>query len=324
MSRLRRFSLPTLVFAAAVFICGKLLLTPVKTFRSGASRLWILGIDRRDLKVAGHGSIGSALMGLSSRLIRRAPWTSPTPDGMLSADLAVLSLVAIAAWLVSFWLWRRTQYRLRYSLRGLLLATFVIAIPMGWIARQIYDWRREQFWIGELDNVNIQIDTNDYADLYQNRLGTSLSSVTVEPCDFPEWLRRLSPDRLRPLFRRVKCIEVKSWVTLRKRAFESVLEAALHEMQLVRSLHVGRDCGFQLLDASAFANIESLAIDDPIDDRMLQVIAALPRLRSLKLIGSNVSDGGFDCLADCRHLEKLSIWSVFASWNRTHSEVHHA
>ncbi len=32
MSRLRRFSLPTLIFAAAAFVCGKLLLTPVKTF----------------------------------------------------------------------------------------------------------------------------------------------------------------------------------------------------------------------------------------------------------------------------------------------------
>ena len=111
---------------------------------------------------------------------------------------------------------------------------------MSWIAANFTIGRREQFWIGELDNVNIQIDTNDYADLSQNRLGTSLSSVTVEPCDFPEWLRRLSPDRLRPLFRRVKCIEVKSWVTLRKRAYESVLEAALHAFNCSKSARRAR------------------------------------------------------------------------------------
>ncbi len=49
------------------------------------------------------------------------------------------------------------------------------------------------------------------------------------------WLRRLSPERFRPLFRRVKSIEVKSWVALRKRPYEPVLEAALHEMQTVRN-----------------------------------------------------------------------------------------
>jgi Leucine rich repeat len=309
MSRLRRFLLPTLIFAAALFVCGKLLLTPVKTLEVGRSGY------------SAWGAIGALENGW--------PWVywkyidgivfPPNPPssldisysrGLLFADVAVLSLMALATWLLSFWVWRCCQYRFRYSLRGLLLATVFIAIPMGWIGRQIYDWRREQFWIAELDDVNIQIAQDAYSDLGRTWLSNSFSNVTVEAGDFPEWLRRLWPESFWPIFRRVKSIEVKPWVTLRKRAYEPVLEAALHEMQHITTLHVLRDCEFKFLDPSAFSNIESLAMDEPIDDEMLRVIARFPQLRCLSFNASRTTEDGLACLADCRRLEELSITSV--------------
>jgi Leucine-rich repeat (LRR) protein len=232
-------------------------------------------------------------------------------SGLLVADVVILSLFALTTGLFTFWLWRRSQFRFRYSLRGLLFATVLVAIPLGWLARQIYDWRREQFWIRELADVNIPIGPNQYTDLGQCRLSKSLFNVSVESSDFPEWLRRVWPESDWPIFHRVGILELRSWVTLRKRAYEPMLEAALHEMEHVRSLQVESGCEFRIRDPSAFANIEALECNDPIDDQTLKFIATIPHLRCLHLNAAKISDNALlGCLANCRWLEELSIASI--------------
>jgi hypothetical protein len=304
MSRLRRFLLPTIISCVALGVCGKLLLTPAQTlhgfrFRNSRSYVgalefgWPWGYYKRRIGTVFPPNPPSLLDISYSR------W-------LLVADVAALSVAEVAIWLISFWLWRRAGYDFRYSLRGLLLSIVIVAIPLGWLARQIHDWQREQFWIGELADVNVSLASEDSV---CDQLAISFAGDVVEPSHFPGWLRRLWPDDKWPIFHRVQQIKIECWANLRKRPFEPVLEDALRAMTHVRHISFERDCGFKIIDPTAFSNVEQLEIGDDIDDDTLRTIATFPALRSLTISGDGITDEGLARLAECRSLKEISILS---------------
>jgi hypothetical protein len=307
MSRLRRLLLPTLISFVALGVCGKLLLTSVQTshgFRFHNSWSYVGALEFGWPWVYYKRINGTVFPpNPPSRLdISYSRW-------LLITDVAVLSAAVSAIWLILFWLWRRVGYRFRYSLRGLLLSTVVVAIPFGWLARQINDWRREQFWIGELADVNVSLAQGDYVDTVSEGLLISFSGVAIDSSHYPGWLRRLWPDDKWPIFHRVWQLKIERWANLRKRPFEPVLEDALRAMSHVRHISFERDCGFKIIDPTAFSNVEQLEIGDDIDDDTLRTIATFPALCSLTISGDGITDEGLARLAECRSLKEISILS---------------
>ena len=70
-------------------------------------------------------------------------------------------------------------------------------------------------------------------------------------------------------------------------------------------------CEFRIRDPSAYANIEALECNYPVDDQTLKLIATFPRLRFLHLNAAKISDNALlGCFAKCPWLEELSIASI--------------
>ena len=141
MSRLRRYLVPALLLAAVIFVCGKLLMTPV--WRRTVS--W----EQKQLQNLG---------GLYAVLEYGWPWAYAQRDapfgsaaaypkfwlGPLVADVLVLALIVAFFGSMLTLHWRRHRRWSRLSLRELLVMVAIVASACGWLMSHSRLRAREQ------------------------------------------------------------------------------------------------------------------------------------------------------------------------------------
>src|SRR5689334_25253566 len=119
MPRLIRYVPPLLILLTLIFVCGKLLLTPVDS-RTGSARQevgwpWVYS---RALTIGGAGGNEFSI-------------------ALLLADLALAVVVIGGAAALLFWWHRRTLGRWQFSLRGLFATTLVAGLIALWFMQCI-------------------------------------------------------------------------------------------------------------------------------------------------------------------------------------------
>jgi hypothetical protein len=298
MSRIRRYIAPALLLLPVIFICGKLLLTPVAAveFLSDFGRLqwsdrlfevgwpWVFQeIERTQDDV--------------SRTISFSPWELIADCGMLLTATVVVGALTYLA------LCRRRRL-LQISLRAALIAVAVIAAACGWWANQRYRYAQDQQWIERS------------ADDFWQKASLSYAG--------PEWLRRL-----------VKGIELQDTVFNRVTFVETIVPGRIPAQpeRLSDWMPKVPDCSslraFGIFtkpgviidfpqenskpekkppgDLSAFDRLELVVLNYFGDDNTLAELATLPRLRFLEWNGIAISTTGMEQISKCGHLESLVI-----------------
>jgi hypothetical protein len=198
MSRLRRHLVPLLLMLPVIFICGKLLLTPVNVveipgmtadWRSTAltprpeakeyDRGWPWVFVHEYKKLQPFTSFASAEIQVREFLF-----------GKLLANLALLIAMTIVAWHGISIMRRRSGGWLRFSLRGLIAFVTLVAIACGW-------WMHHERQFGH------QVKTIDELRLKGHIVGGESDYFG------PKWIRRFTSDEQLRLFRRITELEVQ-------------------------------------------------------------------------------------------------------------------
>jgi hypothetical protein len=302
MSRLRRYLVPALLLTPAIFVCGKLLLTPVWRILS-------------EWETYESSNAGSPLVGEYGW-----PWVyaqRDAPPGLegehstfsfwpLGADLLALSSVVAALGFLLIRHRTRQGRWLRFSLRELLVTVAIAGSLCGW---WMYHHRLR---LRDRQAAKILGDLN-----------------CAEAYCGPEWLARLLPEQMLENFTHVVCISTsfRNDSPLPFHEYPKHIRDCLRLLPYATRLEVSRDDGFEWLfetpvvdeqfsaeppvesiNLSPFEQIEELRLPKfTADDRTLALVARLPRLRSLCAAGNYVTDRGIESLATCRTLEELSL-----------------
>ena len=304
MSRIRRYLVPALLLLPVIFVCGKLLLTPVKA-EFGPERL-----PKNYSGIMGSGLLGPREVGW--------PWVyRKTTDGTrmdtggrdrvllstsniaLIADIAVLLLaIVVVAWIIIWWTGRQSW--LQFSIRGLLLFTTMAALAVGWWFNQEYRWKQEALRLAELGQIGANVSVD--------------KSYTG-----PQWLRRFFDSDKWELFQRANTLNLRvggaksgpPTKTAPALQIAQQLELALHDAQYVRHLAV-ESLPIGSVEDAGFSNIESLWIaPNGYDDQMLANIWRWPNLRRISIgdlnVPCEVGDDGLRAIGRCRQLENLDL-----------------
>ena len=147
MSRIRRYFVPALLLLPVIFICGKLLLTPVTTWRTVR------------LQENSFGLNSGALIAVPNVEQYGWPWVYREAIDMgglrpidpdveaysfsflyLFADAAAALMIVAAAATILSWHHRRHGAWVRFSIRELLALIFVFAIVLGWLTHVRQKW----------------------------------------------------------------------------------------------------------------------------------------------------------------------------------------
>jgi len=299
-SRLRVCVLPALVLLPLVLICGKLLLTPL-------SRM----IDDPDM-ARKYGIIDA---GAPPAAVRGWPWvflktvtygwppqTAPTDIIYFSwwrllADVAVMSLVLIAAAALLAWHRRRRGAWLRFSLREMFALTAAVAIALSW-------WTFHRIQHGHEQN----------AAAFLSAKGCWVEFLPVTDCA-PEWLQRLLPEDRLTIFQRAGTF-VKT-PKLTSRGDFNWLSAAVGRLPCVAYVEFGGNsppygsaergkipdtAGFDTANPAAFAHISHIGFSGiAIADDLVDWLGPLPSLREFRTYDSLITD---------RSLEQVSRWQA--------------
>ncbi len=280
MSRFRRSLVPALLLMPVIFICGKLLLTPVWRPET------IEDVERADeggVLPLGSGSVGQMVWPWvfweTKNLIEwGTDWGKRLLFSwwLLAADAAVLimALAAVAAGLV--WHRRRRGRWLRFSLRELLVLVTLAAIAPAWWAQENVRSQKEHQIIEELNSMGVYCQIN-YAG--------------------PDWLRRLYP----AVFNELVFSHRATWVDVNTPvASEDAnrLLSLLGQLRHVRLLAIRADVVEPAMSEGAekvapfissarrvnwswLNTVEQVEMGAAGDDSTLQVLAGLPHLKFL-------------------------------------------
>jgi hypothetical protein len=291
MSRLRRYLIPTLLLLPLIFVCGKLLLTPV--WRQAT-------IIEQDLAHSSFSDMWES--GWPLVFLQLSTWTSDTVTvyhisyWSLLADVAILLAAIVTFGWVIHWHHRRRGAWLRVSLAELMVLVAAFGVATGWWTREYFRWHRQQHAIAELaTKPGLSTDTNYCG---------------------PQWLRRLWSEDDLTIFQRPTFVVVAS-----SAPDDSIgaLPALVRDLPDVRSLYVQGDwkggvpvnSHFRLTEPAAFRNIEEVCFSRVnVDDAALADLPALPRLRVLEVYGDLTAgspDRGLGHVGKCDALEELRI-----------------
>jgi hypothetical protein len=311
MSRLRRYLPPLVILLPLIFICGKLLLTIVPTQRH----------------VVGVSPYLALLGGLSTERgwpwVYETQWRNPgyvslvTPRrtniefsaALLCADLACLaSIVAAAAFMLAIH-YRHSGRWVRFTLRELLLLVTIVAVAAGWLQYNRAGRAREQTAIAKIG-------------------GSGAASPRIEYVG-PGWLRRLVSERSLTPFHRITQVTIGKYKFAEQSVFTEQGDVSLAEVLPefgyltalawedesavsgtvpAGGLPAGSAKVKLLPHATAYRRIERLFLRDPdVDDRTLEVLPSLPRLRDLNVEHSGITDAGLEIICNVATLENLDL-----------------
>jgi hypothetical protein len=308
MPLVRRYLFPALLLLPLLFLCGKLLLTPL-------SRM----IDDPDV-ARKYGIIDA---GAPPAAVRGWPWVflktitygwppqSAQTDVLyfscwyLLADVSVLGLFLVAAAALLVQHRRRRGAWLRFSLREMFALTAAIAIALSWWTIHRMEHSREQ-----------------QAVEFLQAKGCWVEFMPVNQCA-PEWLQRLLPEDKLIIFQHagtaVKTPELTS------RGDFNWLSAAAGHLPYVTYIDFGTNsppygshsevgtipdaADFTSADPAAFAHITRIGLSgiDAADD-LVHWLGPLPNLREFRAFESPITDRSMEQIAQWEALEHLELY----------------
>src|SRR5436190_21302346 len=141
MSQFRRYIVPGVVFAVAILVCGKLLLTPVWRFPTEAEEE-LIGLNPGSARLAVHQYGWPWIFWQTYEF--NPIWKSLTFSWpLLVADIAILlAALAFVALLLAWNRWRSCRW-LCYSLRELLATIMLVAGATAWLVHERNEQRQE-------------------------------------------------------------------------------------------------------------------------------------------------------------------------------------
>jgi len=209
---------------------------------------------------------------------------------MLAANVVITLLISVAA-MAGFEWWRRRRRRLwQFSLRELLVATFLIAIALSW-----WQWRRQRF----------QREQRAVATVNE------LVSVSKE-YQGPQWLRRLVGTKRLDFLHTVTSVSCREGIT------DDHLQQArpcLESWRNVEGFHFPygtnrvTDEGLECI--SHMTSLRGLHLwFVGITDEGLVHLSRMKDLRELDLLCEEVTGVGLEHLRGCSRLERLLLGSL--------------
>jgi hypothetical protein len=295
MPRLRRYLPPLLLLLPLIFICGKLLLTPVEGESNGPASNWQQGWPWvfREFRT----------LDKSASPVQPAPLASPMAlsPSLLLADVALLAAVIGSFGLLLLWQQKRSGTLRQFSLRGMLLLVAIAAVACGWWASHAQLKRREQ--------------------QFKNAWCSSPYGSRTEYCG-PEWAKRLVPARFQDVFHHVVDLEYSFPPEGHQPELQlpAKLVEELPRLSQLRNFTVSvefpgrsrnqpsRPLRLAHRELRALSQIRGLhLVWFTADDETLRQVAQLRQLESLDLVNMPISDDGLAALANCDRLEFLSL-----------------
>jgi uncharacterized protein len=265
-----RYLPPLLILLTLIFICGKLLLTPVDN-RVG------LGYEETGwpwIYFRGPTVVG----GTANREFSIGP---------LLADLAVCLAVVGVAIALLFWWHRRTLGRWQFSLRGIFAATLVAGLVAAWFMQTVEPGRREQRYIKQWE-------------VHGMRLIAGVDHT-------PDWARRLLPTHMHEVFMRGTVFEDLAFPGPDHGAAVGAALEALADLPDVQSIQLSY-CRepLRIRNPEALRRIES--VSGWADDETLRALSTIPNLRDLRVYGA-ITDRGLEVIKRCQKLTTLHLIS---------------
>jgi hypothetical protein len=310
MSRIRRYLVPALLLLPVIFICGKVLLTPVQH-----PVIFYVGPYDYDFESGWPWSFMQCQANWNSNLPVIQPGVCVYFSGWwLAIDIViVIFVVALAGFLL--WRWGARRMSPRYSLRFLLMLTVVAALGCAWWRGQIDAYRHEQELVKSLPAEQINCRT---------------------ACSAPCWLQKLWPTRMPDFFDRVVSIACVRINSLRPDPLQCgpLLQNTLPQFPYLRMAVLDGDVVAQLGNVSEFPTIEKaefhlagrvnhavhlrqfprlkeVAIDFTpdfaVNQQILRELAKLSELKTLNIRSGEITDAGMEMLARFPVLESLSM-----------------
>jgi hypothetical protein len=303
MPYLRRYLPPLLILLPLIFICGKLLLTPVELqLRPVSSAAEVCGGMSPVVVPIGQGWPWVFCEYSSLH------WLSPNSPAMyhylfLIADLSCLATIIALAGFLLMRHYRRRGAWLRFTLRELMLLIALVTLGLGWFQHHRTLQAREATTLAKIG-------------------GSSAARTNIEYCG-PQWLRRLWPHRELTPFHRVTRLSITA-STFEKQSSVALADVLPKFSQLCHVDWYGEwdDKGKQqplsqtrkqsianfLPHPSAYATIKYLYLyDREIDDDWLKVLDSMPELRALGLDYSRITDGGLEAISRISAIEHLRL-----------------
>lgn len=292
MRFLRRHLVPLLLMLPVVFVCGKLLLTPVNDDDLGFSGLHslVLEYDR-----------GWPLVFIHERDDQRNPADIPYPGVTVESfsllallgDFVVLVAMLYASWWILIWLQRRPGGWRQFSLRGLLILISLLAVGIGWWMHHVRQSRNDEILADEVRSKNKSI-----------ACGPELLA--------PGWLRRLIPTDYLSIFRYNTYwayqasdqtdlpVELRDAIPRLVRLRGLKVSAAMGRMEWPLPQRIKNVAGLQQLEEIAFAH-------GVADDETLSILESLPNIRSLEIESCQITDKGLETIGRCKSVTKVTI-----------------
>lgn len=307
MPRLRRYLPPLLLLLPVIFICGKLLLTPIQRAIAISELKSLNGaisgapmIDQRGwpwvfaetYQAAYFSSRASEL-----QVLRFSIWR-------LLADIAILFFALIVSGIFIFRRFWKSARWWQISLRELLALTAFAGLCCGWWAFQHTQGKREQHAIERVRYLQTE----------------------QENCA-PQWLQRLWPTDDWEMFHRTTSITIDDEVTIESL---NLVLPLLDELPFVNRLNVGgsmtpiyaedddrtrttmdlRPSGTALSTTSDQSSLGRVEVTlDLATLKQIQTTLTVWRLglRRLNLVSCTISDETMDLISQCKSIEQLSL-----------------
>jgi hypothetical protein len=238
-------------------------------------------------------------------------WTVLITTATVAAVLALIFLWYVGAMLL--------RSRFQFSVSSLLLLTVVVALPLGWIAREEEQARKQRASVEAIGKLG-GIAEYDY------EIGVPGGFEYLQPPSQPAWLRRaLGNDFFNSVV--VACPrtdtgiqQLNGFPALRKlflgdpyERSDTITDRALGRLPLLTQLQVLTLDRTQVTDAGltqleGLRQLQWLSLHHTrVTDRGLQRLVGLSELRGLDLGGTQVTDAGLECLKSLPHLQWLSL-----------------
>jgi hypothetical protein len=340
MPRLRRYLPPIVILAPVVLICCRLLLTYVPRVSDNSrvvgDRGWPLAFQTRSLSLI--SSVGSP---------PTIAWKNDAISWpQLSLDIAVQFAVVLAAAALLALHYRHHGRWLRFSLRGLLIFTTIVCVALGWFINLCHEASSQEqlLWHLSRDNFTVRQQRDYCGPQWLLRLAPEWSwlkfsaAVELQASD-----TRPSEDCARELQLALPNLpHVRSLVLHARLATYLTDPAAVSRIErvylFVEDTSNASDEG--LAAVSRWPHLQSLTLGntsvspDPLSDRGLAALGTsttlqqlsipegtlpkitdaglvglsrAPRIESLILPETNISDAGIESLAVMPALESLTL-----------------